>query len=168
MARSIEAAIRAAKRILKESPQELPIDVEALARLHGFRVDFQNFEDSLSGMFIREHGVIAVNKRHPRVRQRFTIAHELGHAILHARQTSLFVDDLDILRREHGQHNPKEMQANRFAAELLMPEERIRRLVEQKFDLYDEAYVAKLARLFDVSAQAFSTRLVTLGLAAPI
>ena len=168
MARSIEAAIRAAKRILEESPQEIPVDVEGLARAHGLRVDFQNFEDSLSGMFIREHGVIAVNTRHPRVRQRFTIAHELGHAILHAKQTALFVDDFDILRREHGHHNPKEMQANRFAAELLMPEESIRRLVKPKFDLYDEPYMGKLARMFDVSVQAFSTRLVTLSLAASI
>lgn len=167
MARSIESAIGAAKRILKDYPQELPIDVEGLARAQGFRVDFQVFEDSLSGMFIREHAIIAVNKRHPRVRQRFTIAHELGHAVLHSQQTPLFVDDLQILRRERGHHNPQEMQANRFAAELLMPEEKIRHLVTAEFDLYDEAYIAQLARLFDVSAQAFSTRLLTLGLASP-
>jgi Zn-dependent peptidase ImmA (M78 family) len=163
MARSIEAAVRAAKKILKETPQKPPIDVEAIAAAFGLRVDYQFFEDSLSGMFVREHNIIAVNKRHARVRQRFTIAHELGHALLHAKQASLFVDDVQALRRD-GSHSLEEVEANRFAAELLMPEESVRQLVKQRYDLYDEAFMNQLARLFDVSSQAFSTRLVSLRL----
>ncbi|HEY1977752.1 MAG TPA: ImmA/IrrE family metallo-endopeptidase [Candidatus Baltobacteraceae bacterium] len=165
MGSAVEAAVRTAQRILKQNPQRLPIDVIAIAKAHGFSVDFEPFEDTLSGMFVREHRVIAVNKAHPRVRQRFTIAHELGHALLHAKSSPLFVDDTQIFHREQGRNSLREVQANRFAAELLMPEQDVRRVAGNHVELYNETLISQLARHFDVSSQAFSARLAALNLA---
>jgi hypothetical protein len=59
-------------------------------------------------------------------RQRFTVAHELGHFILHQHEMGRFIADTKDLIREEGDAKKiadMERQANRFAAELLMPAE---------------------------------------------
>ncbi len=89
-------------------------------------------------------------------RRRFTIAHEIGHFVLHAER----------LRPERGGHGnaawkAQEREADQFAAELLMPEALVREaVVEQGRD------VTRLAGRFDVSRQAMQTRLRRLGLTA--
>ncbi len=63
------------------------------------------------------------------VRQRFTIAHELGHFFLHRASSTVFVDAAPIFFRDESSSNGsqrEEIEANAFAAELLMPEDAIR------------------------------------------
>ena len=73
-----------------------PIDVIGLAEKLGSEVKFSPFEDhkQLSGMIFRddERVIIGVNSLHPKTRQRFTVAHEIGHLLLH-RGDKLFVDE---------------------------------------------------------------------------
>ena len=62
--------------------------VNLIARARGIDLVFEpqkSPEDDVSGFYFREgdRRVIGVNSTHPTVRQRFTIAHELGHAVLH-------------------------------------------------------------------------------------
>jgi Zn-dependent peptidase ImmA (M78 family) len=107
--------------------------------------------------------VIGVNKSHAVVRQRFTIAHELGHLLLHA-QEDLHVDEGIWLRNERSSRaeDEREIEANQFAAELLMPTDLVKEAVAgRKLDLVndDDETLIELAAKFDVSRQALSFRL---------
>ncbi|MBY6206900.1 MULTISPECIES: ImmA/IrrE family metallo-endopeptidase [Halomonas] len=89
-------------------------------------------------------------------RQRFTQAHELGHVILgHVNDGREPKRDTNF---EVSTRDPDEIAANRFAAELLMPEDYVRTAVKREFD------IKKLARLFDVSTTAMRFRLKNLGI----
>ncbi len=128
--------------------------------------------DDLSGVLIveGETRVIGFHASHAPVRQRFTIAHEIGHYILHVKpnQSRLFVDRFVAYRRDDEQNKGKdteEIEANAFAAALLMPEALVRgEITKHGYDLDDEEDVAELARRFNVSPMAMSYRLINLGL----
>jgi len=155
----------AAKRLVKEHGLARPVDVGKLAEELGFIVRRERFEDTLSGFYAAKYRVIAVNKLQPPTRQRFTIAHEIGHAILHTDENALFMDDSSVhLRQSNVPVDAREIEANRFAAELLMPESQVYALVSNPIEIYEEGVVALLAREFEVSPQAFTARLVELGL----
>lgn len=153
-----------------------PVNVEQLAKACGVEVVPQSFEDGdVSGMLLREDGlppVIGVNTAHSHKRQRFTIAHELGHWALHPGRLVIFDRPMRINRRDSVSAmatDREEIQANAFAAALLMPERLVRQRVGelpvgQRRD--PEAAAGELARLFEVSALAMSFRLVNLGLAS--
>jgi Zn-dependent peptidase ImmA (M78 family) len=157
---SNDAARVAARELIRRFSLEPPVDVAKLAEVLGFSVDYAPFEDTLSGMYIRERCLIAVNQFHPRARQRFTIAHEIGHATLHTDE--LFVDQV-FFRDGHAAPEKEEVEANRFAAELLMPVEAVKKVIASHVHAYHEALVATLAEKFGVSAQAFAVRLAELG-----
>lgn len=115
--------------------------------------------------------VVVVNDRHARVRQRFTIAHELGHLLLHKGRPVI----VDHLTRAHVNMrdqtsslatSQEEIAANQFAASLLMPAEWISGAVGPHLDLSTTRLVAQLAGTFDVSEQAMEYRLINLGLRA--
>lgn len=146
-----------------------PLPVERLARELGFAVVLQPFEgeDDISGFYLRKgtESVIGVNASHPKVRQRFTIAHELGHALLE-RGDGMHIDTAFRLRNATSAMaiDPQEIAANSFAAELLMPEDEVRQAVNVGIDITDDSSVRELARRFGVSQQAVVYRLVNLGL----
>src|SRR3712207_1001226 len=80
--RTTEAAVELLEEARVYKP---PVPVERLARLRGVQVRYEPLEGDLSGMLFREgnRAIIGVNALHPKARQRFTIAHELGHLELH-------------------------------------------------------------------------------------
>lgn len=92
-----------------------PVNVFALASRMGIAIERRPFTNLLGGLLFDEDGpCIFYNSNAPVTRARFTVAHELGHYVLHRRQGIYFM----------CQENSKrlaERQANRFAAELLMP-----------------------------------------------
>jgi len=148
---------------------EPPIPVERIARMEGIRLRFVPFEGDLSGMIAPEdeHMVVGVNALHPLVRQRFTIAHELGHYFLHQRDR-LFVDRSFQAMRRDGRSSQgvdlREIEANEFAAELLMPSEMLKRDVDgTALDLVDDETIRALAERYRVSLQAMVFRLTNLG-----
>lgn len=108
------------------------------------------------------------NDRHSKNRQRFTIAHELGHYLLHE-QEKLHVDRRFQIQLRDGNsskgESEEEKEANLFAAELLMPVSFIRQdLAEvEGLDLEDDATVSGLAEKYGVSTQAMTFRLAYLG-----
>lgn len=149
---------------------EPPIPVERLARRHGLRLRFVPFEGDMSGLIAPEgeYLVIGVNALHSAVRQRFTIAHELGHFFLHQRDR-LYVDR--TFRAMHrDQHSSQgvdayEIEANEFAAEVLMPRVMLERDVNGALlDLVDDESIRILAERYRVSLQAMVFRLTNLGL----
>jgi Zn-dependent peptidase ImmA (M78 family) len=106
--------------------------------------------------------VIGVNASHPSARRRFTIAHELGHVLLLAHD-DLHVDGKLMLRDATSSqgNDRREIEANAFAAELLMPVEMLRHEIVLRggIDLDDDRDVGGLARIFGVSVQALLIRL---------
>jgi Zn-dependent peptidase ImmA (M78 family) len=99
-----------------------------------------------------------INGRQPPVRQRFTVAHEFGH-VRCGHADGLTVDAVDTLADDT--HDPREVQANAFAAEFLAPREGVQALVAGEPTL--ETVVAIAAR-FGISTIAALYRLSTLGL----
>jgi Zn-dependent peptidase ImmA (M78 family) len=113
------------------------------------------------------NSVIVVNASHHPNRQRFTLAHELAHHVLHRDYLTenVHVDTTVLTRNERSSTGAdrKEVEANAFAAELLMPQPQLRRL--GKVDVNDDVKLADLARTFKVSPTAMAIRLENLQLA---
>jgi Zn-dependent peptidase ImmA (M78 family) len=152
--------------------KEPPIPVNVVAQLLGLEVEPADLGDDVSGILVvsGDRGVIGFNKAHPLVRQRFTIAHEIAHFVLHRSEHSLFIDKhyRAFFRNEKSAKGTdwRERAANAFAAALLMPEGMARRAAKvHEFELGDEdGPVEELARAFQVSTQAMTFRLVNLGI----
>ena len=151
----------------ENSVRKPPIPVEPIARSKGARIYRKSLEGEISGFLHSdpERPVIGVNTHHALVRQRFTIAHELGHLLLHKRG-QLHVDHQFKIRLRDGMSSQgvdeSEMEANLFAAELLMPSSFIEADVDG-VDLLDAGWIDKIAKKYRVSAQALLIRLSSLG-----
>jgi len=152
-------AEREAIRLLNESGiTDPPVNPVEVARTVGIRVSFVSFSGAsakVSGLYDPAQNAIFVNQAEPGVRQTFTIAHELGHKVLHeewARSENyrvLWRDD----SREAGK-NRWEQEANVFAANLLMPREMV--------DAYRRLPLSHIARIFAVSEAVAGFRLKNL------
>lgn len=152
-----------------------PVSVEDIAKNLGLDVIAYNLGDDISGTLVVENkkGFIGYNPSHSRVRQRFTIAHELGHFLLHNHSSSgkLFVDK-DFLVKYRSANNyttlelRHEQEANAFAAALLMPKEFVHKELSKKSssDLPELELIECLAKVFDVSIPAMTYRLSNLNI----
>ena len=146
-----------------------PVPIHKIARGSGVRIVKVSGKDDISGfLYPGKRPVIGVNKDQAQVRQRFTIAHELGHLKLHEHR-QVHVDREFRVRFRSGASsqgiNRDEMEANRFAVELLMPLEFLRRDIEERdFALTDNEALWSLAKIYGVSAQAMAFRLNGLGI----
>ena len=135
----------------------LPVNLHDIANQEYIRV--VPIEDSsLSGCYDVQDNepVIKFNiAEHPR-RRRFTIAHELGHHFLN--HGPAMRDSPENLAGQS--QDPKEIEANNFAACLLMPESVVRRLIQTG----EVRSITELANRFDVSEIAMQYRLRNLGI----
>lgn len=182
--KQIRSIVRSLHEELKSAGEfRVPIPVDKVAKLLDVKVMYVETEDEdLSGFFYRDpssgKAVIGVNDDHYRTRQRFTLAHEIGHLVLHS------FDDLHYDRKGYGTgygrirkrdgesalgENRDEIEANYFAAELLMPEELIYEKIENAdlgdiFERSAESAVKALAKEFDVSPLALTIRMQQLGM----
>jgi Zn-dependent peptidase ImmA (M78 family) len=149
----------------------VPVPVAKIAKELGVILQYEPLEGGMSGVLFRgeaDRPVMGINELHADVRQRFTIAHELGHLQLH--KDALYVDGL--VRRDAESSlalNSQEIEANAFAAELLMPRKLVLQEITKRVPEGGVAEAAKLvrqmAKSFEVSEQAMEFRLVNLGLA---
>jgi len=170
---SPEAGRVAARRILAAVPvRTAPVPVERIVKARGIVLQYAPLADELSGMaYIRDGvGIIGVNALHHPNRQRFTIAHELAHHELHSEQLlqEVHVDKaFRVMMRDDlaaQGSDRQEIQANAFAAELLMPQEFLKDLVDPAgLDLDDDDRLEALARKFRVSTSALRYRLGVRG-----
>src|SRR5207247_2355913 len=142
-----------------------PVPVERLARACGALVRKEGVDDNVSGFLYRNPetklAIIGANRlQHPN-RQRFTIAHELGHLLLHSGD-DVHVDKTFLVKKRDETSTKgvdlEEMEANLFAAELLMPlhflDEELKRV--GALDLLHDEKIAQLAQLYRVSNQAMA------------
>jgi len=160
-----------ASLLAKYSTSRPPVAVENIAKGESLLIRFQPLESNLSGFLFHDNNgaIIGVNSTQARVRQRFTIAHELGHFLLH--QNSNLVVDRVLVKLRSGSASREtdihEIEANYFAAELLMPRNLLIEDIEDieklgSADLLDDAIIG-LAKLYDVSTRALVLRLNALG-----
>ncbi|EBU8090008.1 ImmA/IrrE family metallo-endopeptidase, partial [Salmonella enterica subsp. enterica serovar Agona] len=141
------------------------VNVELVAKRLGATIKYAPYEGEMAGALIRsnEIAVIAVNSAHHKNRQRFTIAHECGHLIYH-NDERLYVDKTFSIRRRDDVSrmaiDKEEVEANQFAAELLMPFDYILRdIIRSDIDIEDGTEVARLAKKYAVSSQAMTYRI---------
>lgn len=137
------------------SGDSLPVDVVGIARDMGLAVKRCRFkkESSISGFFDFEENAIYVNGGEHYFRQRFTIAHELGHYVMH--KDFIKSDDYNILYRSdifNIPDDPREKEANVFARNLLVP--------PKELALYkNDATLDELSILFNVSIPVLKIQL---------
>ena len=175
--RHVQQAWQAAQRILEtEKVKRAPVDVDKIARRYA-KIQRRPLGEEISGMLIPvdDSWVIVVNEDHPEVRQRFTVAHELAHIVLHGYKTPHA--DRGFIVRFRNQLSTtgkeiEEIQANEFAAALLMPRELLQQhLVDMRYeydatsDTDDSPQLREVAKAFNVSRQALSLRLGAFGVA---
>lgn len=148
-----------------------PIPVEKIARKLGLEVRYEPLQGDLYGALVRGDGenYIGVNSLNHPNRRRFTIAHELGHFVLHE-GIKVHVDKgLRVNWRDEESSqavSDEEMEANRFAAELLMPLQFLSRDIEKLKSVRQET-IALLANRYRVSTQAMRIRLGSFGYILP-
>ena len=131
-------------------------------------------EDEYSGFLAVKEKTIVVNARHAPVRRRFTVAHEIGHYQLHRREDAnrpVFIDRTVYFRKEgtEGTDYKMEMEANAYAAGLLMPEVLLDEYLGKHphLDLSRNDDIKTLADEFGVSRPAMEYRLKNLGFILP-
>jgi len=146
-----------------------PVDLDAIALGMGVEIRPYDLEPDVSGILYRDGNrrVIVFNRSHSLERQRFTIAHELGHLMLHKGQPVHVDEGFRVNLRDPRSttaENVEEVEANAFAANLLMPANWLRSDLDLgPFDLADEQSLSRLAKRYGVSAQAMAFRLAALA-----
>lgn len=168
------ARAQAEKLVERLGMSSTPVDVEAIAERLGLPVVHADLGDGVSGLLISDgtDAHICVQDRDAPVRKRFTIAHEIGHYHLrHQFEPGHHVHvDRGHYISERGPRaadgvDPMEIEANQFAACLLMPTKLVNEKVAELGGgpLLDQ-HVSQLACMFHVSEQAMTIRLSKLGL----
>lgn len=160
---------RTEQLLLEAGVDIVPVPVKQVAAYLGIKIELADLGEDCSGVLVRngDRAVIGVNKEHHDNRQRFSIAHEIAHFVLHKGDT--YVDKgyrVHFRDLESGSGTKtEEMDANAFAAALLMPATWVRDFFyQQPFDLTEDAVLAMLAKKFEVSTQAMTYRLMRLRL----
>ncbi len=134
------------------------MDVNRAAAALGLKIQYEQMADEMSGYLERRGDTwyVGVNSLHSGVRQRFTVAHEIAHFVLHRGQQENFRDL--IFTRRSMERNSMEREADTFAAQLLMPKESLVGDVRGGMTNVNE-----LAARYQVSGLAMKYRLMNIG-----
>ncbi len=162
-----------AKAILaKFGVETAPVPVERIIKRLEIRVQFSPLDQELSGMALIKDGIsiIGVNALHHPNRQRFTMAHELGHHVMHKAQINgtVHVDKgfaMILMRDDLATQGTDrmEIEANTFASEFLMPTTILEKMLDvSSIDLDDTSSLETIAKRFKVSRSALQYRLMAL------
>jgi Zn-dependent peptidase ImmA (M78 family) len=144
-----------------------PVDLKAIARMLGASIRYEPFEGEISGVLYKDqkNAIIGVSSLHHPNRQRFTLAHEIGHLVLHELDVHVDKGFRMVLRdsKSATATDPLEIEANRFAAELLMPSDMVRGDARRFLrDFEEDSELQALAKRYGVSTQALAFRLSNL------
>ncbi len=163
-----ESLEQKATDLWRNVPGGPPVAVEKVAAFVGAEIRQEPADVEVSGMVWRspQGAIIGVNSLHSKTRRRFTIAHEIAHLVLHNDDSFHVHEGYALVGRRDGDASlgvyRKEVEANYFAAALLMPKELLLRDVEVqrlRFDFESEDTIKAVARTYQVSPQAFTIRL---------
>lgn len=157
------------------------VDIKLVAKNYEVEVIEHNFntnpfsDDSVSGTLVIKGGkqTIGVDISHDSKRKRFTIAHELGHFFLgHGKKEGIMLDTFTLYRNNLSKDGTQkqEVEANAFAAALLMPRTEVRKILDEYYAEFGQNNVVKIieemAKHFNVSQISMAIRLNRLSLIA--
>lgn len=153
-----------------EVPNPVPVEDIALALdISDIKtLKTEGFEGGLVAPLDKSEGVILVNSRSPRHRRRFSVGHELGHFVnpwhISKDGQQFLCSEIDMRRsrpRKGDRVMQMEVEANRFAAELLLPRRTfVRDLCRSAGP--DLGHVVRLADKYDMSKEATARRYIDL------
>jgi Zn-dependent peptidase ImmA (M78 family) len=152
----------AERAIVEKYLNEVPVRVGALAEELGIRVLKSPLDPRVSGLIQPSDEApsgfeIKLNKYESPERQRFTLAHEIAHYLLHRAHIGHGVVDNTLYRSNLT--SIKEVEANRLAADLIMPKAQVVQEVDRAGQPLDEQLVEELSGVFRVSKPAMRVRL---------
>lgn len=173
---NLKKAEKVAYSLLEEHAVSQPeVPIEKIIKDLKINLVYEPLDADISGFLFRDEttgkSIICVNENHTTNRKRFTIAHELGHFLLHNGSEDTHIDrgfTINFRNSISSQAiNKREIEANAFAAALLMPEELLIPAVLEKLengvDIVDESGLKDIAKKFKVSEHALCIRLGKLG-----
>lgn len=143
-----------------------PVDVEKIAQLLNLEIVKNPYKGKadFSGVLIRDihKNIIGVNSNHHEHRQRFTIAHEIGHFLLHEGK-QVFVDNNSKFNFRNTNSrlgtDLSEIEANTFASLLLIPETFLSRdLASHHINLSEQGDVKKISEEIEQLAVRLSEK----------
>jgi Zn-dependent peptidase ImmA (M78 family) len=158
------------RKILEKYLSDYPVRLGQIAQELGVIIKVASLNTGVSGQIKLEGGqyVIRVNRHEARERQRFTIAHELAHFFLHKQIIDSSPDGIrDNVLYRSGEPEHIEFEANRLAADIVMPVKLVQDALQKDYDsIVVEATIEGLAAKFQVSKAAMEIRLSTIALSA--
>jgi Zn-dependent peptidase ImmA (M78 family) len=144
-----------AKKILTESKVKVPpVDLIQILSAHGIGYEeIEDFPDTVDALIVEDGSKVyaAVNARQHLHRQRFSLAHELGHYFMHRNgmpEDAITIDNPPSDELDIPTKSPAETEADLFAGELLVPLEMLK--------LHVGKGIPELSKLFQVSEQVIS------------
>jgi Zn-dependent peptidase ImmA (M78 family) len=158
-----------AKKLLREySPYTSPLNLDEFSNSHGIEIKYKELPEDISGIYephsVNEKCRVFVNICDHKHRQRFSIAHELGHHFL-CHSKDIIVDKIYRDHKSSLGTYAMEVEANNFAAELIMPSDQIMSFVDEYINdgVVEQDIEMKLSKRFMVSTEAISYKLKSLG-----
>ena len=150
------------KTVIMEHQIEAPVKVSSVAKALGLIVRASTLPAGISGEIRPDpdrpgNYIIRVNRHDSAPRQRFTVAHEIGHYLLHKDQIARGIQDDALYRSTLS--DQREAEANRMAADILMPADLVEDAIARARILGVEDVTPYLAAQFEVSEAAMKIRL---------
>lgn len=141
------------KELIESYHDELPVKVGEIAKKLGIKVNAATLPAHISGEIKEDDDgivTIRVNRHDVKTRQRFTIAHEIAHFLLHRHLLHTGITD-DVLYRSN-QSDAIEKEANNLASDILMPKKIVQSLIIKFSDEFkDDVLYEKVAEELGVS-----------------
>jgi Zn-dependent peptidase ImmA (M78 family) len=153
----IEKLTHEDRKTIQEHQENLPVNMGKLSKAFGVTAYIAHLNDGVSGQIIKDDNeadkyAIFVSDSDSKNRQRFTAAHELSHFLLHKDKIGDGIVDSPLYRGKLS--NRIEVEANKLAADILMPYDKINTEIDKGIKT-----ISKLAEYFGVSTQAMKVRL---------
>lgn len=121
----------------------------------GLKAEFKELDEGSSGYLDKDTNTIFINESYPATRNLFTVAHEIGHFVLHDGSQNRF----DQYHKYTPEQLKREWEANKFAGNLLMPEYKFESVFKEL-----KGRIKEIASYFGVSQRAVEVRAFYLGL----
>ena len=149
------------RSIVNKHLQEKPVRLGTLAKELGVDVKLSALGRGVSGLIENRDGkyTIKINRHETRERQRFTLAHELAHFLLHRDVIDADGEIRDNVLYRSGKPERIEFEANRLAADLTMPIDQVQSDLSSIGVAVSDDVIERLAQEWQVSKAAMEIRL---------
>lgn len=152
----------------KNCVNKVPVNIEEVVASHGIRLHICPLPEGIKGtLHMLEDPIIMISEELSETERRFMTAHEFGHALMHFYKGFVHVDKNTYLYKGTDQMHAQEIEANRFAAELLMPKFLVKSEIGKAgievLDMEMEGGIPRLALEFSVNPVNMCLRLQSLG-----